>query len=199
MGVRASLAAWSLVVCAAGGCAAPTGADEPPPEPPPRDEPMDVAVDSLDVVHGALRVIATMTDGAADVSVRLGGGCEHREVGAGLSTPSRLIWALGERDVADALDCGLVVRAKAREGAQAVNKVAELAVAFELTTEEGEGPGDAPDLQSIPRVDFARCVLGDRPLRIAGASYAVSMTVGGTTLQVDAPQEEPPATDDVEE
>jgi hypothetical protein len=148
MRVRGSLATIGLLG-ALGGCAAPAEEEKPPEEARAEDEPLDIAVDSVDIAHGALRVRATMVDGSADVSVRLGGDCEPREVGGGLSTPSTLVWSLGDRDVADAIRCGLVVRARGRDRAHYVNKVAELAVAIDLAADEQETAEDGPQLQAV--------------------------------------------------
>src|SRR5580704_14695470 len=126
MGVRGSFAALCLVLGA--GCAGQLGLDDAPGEAPAPDEPLDMTVDALDVVHGALRIRATMLDGSADVSVRLAGACEHREVGGGTSTRSTFVWALGEKDVADAITCGLLVCARVQDGEHHVNKLAELGV-----------------------------------------------------------------------
>ena len=81
MSARGSLAAIAVIALSICGCAAQAGQDDAS-EAAAEEQPLDVTVDSLDVVHGALRITATMVDGAADVSVRLGGDCEHREVGA---------------------------------------------------------------------------------------------------------------------
>jgi hypothetical protein len=152
MEARGSLATLSLIVgivCADSGCTAPAGQDDPSGAMPAKDEPLDITVDSLDIVHGALRLSATMVDGAAGVSVRLGGDCEHREVGGGVSTLSSLVWALGDSDVAQAIGCGLVVRAPVRDGARYVNKVAELAVGVDVAALESDGADDAPRLQAV--------------------------------------------------
>jgi hypothetical protein len=109
------------------------------------EEPLDLTVDTLDVVHGSLRLIATMTDGAADVSIRLGGDCEHHEVGGGISTLSTLVWAFGEEDVAEALGCGLVVRARARDGDGFVSKIAALDVTVTATALDGTVTATALD------------------------------------------------------
>jgi len=239
MNVRGALATLSLIVGAA-GCAAPAG-DDPPEEAPAADQPLDLTIDSLDVVHGALRVSATMVDGAADVSVRLGGECEHREVGGGLSTLSTLVWSLGDSEVAEATSCGLVVRARVREGTRYVNKVADLEVTVDMGA-QAENPDDGPQLQAvapselgvsavfspvtrgarlttgdsvleaalpgagdgdpapgdvagrftIPRIDFARSVLRGRPLSLEGSLFATSLSVGGTSLQTEAPPSDEP-------
>jgi hypothetical protein len=244
MNVRGSLATLSLVAGAMGGCAAHAGEDEPPEEAPAEDQALEVSVDSLDIVHGALRITATMVDGAAGVSVRLGGDCEHREVGGGLSTLSTLVWSLGDSEVADALGCGLVVRARVRDGTHYVNKLAELGLMVDIAAQEGNAD-DGPQLQTVatsefgvclvfapvtrrarlttadsillamppesdeedrapddntgrftvPRIDFARSVLRQRPLYLDGSSFATSLSLSGTVLQgepqaSDTPQDE---------
>jgi hypothetical protein len=155
MDTRGSLAA-SLFACVMVGCAA-SGPDEAAGgEAPIPEQVLDISVDTVDIVHGALRIIATMVDGSAEVSLRLGGECDHRDVGGGLSTPSTLVWSLGEADVADAIACGLVVRARGRDGAQLVDKVADLTVATDIAgTASAEGAGasgsdiEGPQPQSI--------------------------------------------------
>ena len=142
-------------------------------------------VDSLDVIHGALRIVATMADGSADVSVVLGGTCEHREVGGGVSTATTLVWALEERDVAEAIDCSLTVHARAREGGQPVDKVADLAVAVELTSPEPDAAGDAPPTPALAGIDVAESVLHARTLRIDGHSFEASLSVAGTQVEGD--------------
>jgi hypothetical protein len=149
MSARGSLATVAMIVGSMCGCAAQAGQDDPSEEAAAEDQPLDLTVDSLDVVHGALRISATMVDGAADVSVRLGGDCEPREVGGGLSTLSTLVWALADTDVADSIGCGLAVRARVREGPRMVNKVAELAVAVSAGAPESQNPDDGPQLQSV--------------------------------------------------
>jgi len=246
------LLATASIVGAMGGCAA--GGDDPSGEPPEQEQPLDLTVDSLDIAHGALRVSATMVDGAADVSVRLGGECEHREVGGGLSTLSTLVWSLGDSDVAESIRCGLVVRARVRDGVRYVHKVAELAVAVDVAAQEVENTQDGPQLQTVttsdigicmvfspvargarlttgdsileaeppeskeegaaadddtgrfdvPRIDFARSVLRERPLYLDGLSFATSLSVGGTSLQgepqgSDEPQEGDPQEEPLED
>jgi hypothetical protein len=147
MNARGSLGVW-LAAGAMVGCAAPAGQDAATEAPAP-DEVLDLTVDSVDVVHGALRVSATMVDGSADLSVRLGGDCVHRDVGGGLSTPSTLVWSFGDGDVADAIGCGLVVRAHVRDGTRHVDRVAELGVAVDIGVGESDNDGDRPQLQGI--------------------------------------------------
>jgi hypothetical protein len=233
-----------------GGCAAPTGPDDPAEEAPAEDQPLDMTVDSLDIAHGALRLSATMVDGAADVSVRLGGDCEHREIGGGVSTRATLVWSLGDSEVAEAIGCGLSVRARVRGGPRPVNKVAELDVAIDVSPEETENTDGLPQLQTVaasttgvalvfssltrgsrlttgdsilepaplesqqpqdlvvgsdggrfvvPRIDFVRSVLGERPLYLDGMSFVTSLSVGGTGIQVDVPVVEQPQQEEVDE
>jgi hypothetical protein len=149
MDVRGSLATALLLMVSIGGCAAPTAADDVPEEAPIVEEPLDMTVDSLDVVHGALRLSVTMVDGAADVSVRLAGPCEKREVGGGLSTRSTLVWSLGDADLAEAIRCGLLLRARVRDGARSVDRIAELGVAVDVSAAEGENADDGPQVQAV--------------------------------------------------
>jgi hypothetical protein len=179
MDVRGSLATASLIVGAVGGCVAHPGEEALSEEQPAQDQPLDITVDSLDIVHGALRVSATMVDGSADVSVRLGGECDHREVGGGMSTLSTIVWALGDKDVAEAMSCGLVVRARVRDGVRYVNKFAELAVVIDIAAQESENAEDGPRLQTVatsevgvslvfaPVARGARLRTGDRILEAA--------------------------------
>jgi hypothetical protein len=207
MDVRGCIAALCAGLCAASGCAAPTGPEEPPPELV-RQEVMDVNVDSLDVIHGALRIVATMADGSADASVALGGRCVHREVGGGVSTATTLVWALEEREVADAIDCGLTVHARTREDGQPVDKVADLAVAVELTSSEPDAAGDSPPAPALAGIEVAQSVLHGRPLRSEGRSYEASLSIGGTQVegagepeqvQPEEPSvEDPPGQDEIE-
>jgi hypothetical protein len=149
MNTRGSLVAASLALAWMGGCAAPPDSEDATEGTTVEDLPLDITVDSLDVVHGALRIIATMVDGAADVSVMLGGECEHAEVGGGISTLSTLVWALGESDVANAIRCGLVVRARVHEGGHEVTKSAELNVGFDLVLSASELTEDPPQPMSL--------------------------------------------------
>ena len=144
--------------------AAPEAADSPGPRPEtvagtgePGDErpeeqedrePLTITVDAVDLFHGALRMIATMDDGAADVTVRLG-DCDHRPVGGGVSTLSTLVWSFGDKDLADAIGCGLHVRARARDGTGYVSKVADLPVGLDVSPLEGVNPDDGPTIQSV--------------------------------------------------
>jgi len=183
MGVRGSLATLSLVGVMS-ACAAPAGEGDPWEETPDKDEPLDVTVDSLDVVHGALRVSATMVDGAADVSVRLGGDCEHREVGGGLSTLSTFVWAIGDNDVAEAIGCGFLVRARVRDGARHVNKVAELAVTIDVAAQDPENPEDGPQLQTVTMSETGVGVV------FAPVTRSARLTTGDSILEAAPPESE---------
>jgi hypothetical protein len=133
-------------------------------------------------VHGALRIVATMVDGSADVSVRLGGDCEHRDVGGGLATPSALVWSFGDGDLAEAIGCGLVVRAHARGGGRRVDRVAELTMEVDVGTGES-GDGNAPTLQSVTASD------GVIRLAFASASRSARLTTAGSVLVRLAPED----------
>ncbi|MGO9836319.1 MAG: hypothetical protein ACLP1X_19120 [Polyangiaceae bacterium] len=192
MNARGSLATASLIVCAMCGCAAQGGEEGPPEEAPADDEPLDITVDSLDIVHGALRVSATMVDGSADVSVRLGGDCEHGEVGGGLSTLSTLVWALGGNDVAKAIGCGLVVRARVRDGVRYVNKFAELAVTVDVAAEASENAEEGPQLQTVTTSETGVSVV------FAPVPRSARLTTGDSILEATPPEsdEDPAAGDD---
>jgi len=234
MPARGSFATASLIVCSLGGCAPPAAQDEAAYEAPTLREPLDLTVDALDVVHGALRVRATMVDGAADVSVRLGGDCAHLQVGGGTSTASTFAWRLADRDLAGAIGCGLEVHARLREAGRAVDKVAALGVGVEVTSAPSDDAEGGPQLQgvenspvgvgigfvsarrgarlftgesileaanpnpedddptkddtalfTVPLADFARSVLGGRPLYVDGWKFMTSLTVGGASLSTE--------------
>jgi hypothetical protein len=185
MGVRGSFAALCLALGA--GCAGQTGIDDAPGEAPALDETLDMTVDALDVVHGALRIRATMVDGAADVSVRLAGDCEHREVGGGTSTRSTFVWALDEKEVADAIACGLLVCAQGRDGAHQVHKLAQLGVEVGVEPLNDEPAADEdPSVFPLSSSELAGSVVRAEPLVRGRRSFATSIAVGGTSLQVDA-------------
>ncbi len=184
MHARDSLAALSLIVGVMAGCAAVGGEDDSSEEPPAEDQPLDVAVDSLDIVHGALRISATMVDGAADVSVRLGGDCEPREVGGGLSTLSTLVWSLGDGDVAEAMGCGLVVRARVRDGQRYVNKVADLGVNVDMAVENVDGGESGPQLQSVTSAEVGVSAV------FSAVTRGARLKTGDSILEAEPPPSE---------
>ncbi len=179
MDVRGSLAGAWLALCALAGCTGQAGIEASPEEPPPREAPLAIQVDTLEVVHGALRVEATMVDGAADVAVTLGGRCEHREVGGGVSTPSLMIWSLGDGDVGEAIRCGLTVRARARDALGAVTKVADLGVDVSMQA-EGDNADDAPQLQAVTMADDGIAV------DFSAVTPAARLTTGDSILAAAA-------------
>jgi hypothetical protein len=144
--------------------------------------PLAIQVDTLEVVHGALRVEATMVDGAADVAVTLGGTCEHREVGGGVSTPSLMIWSLGDGDVGEAIHCGLTVRARARDALGAVTKVADLGVDVSMQA-EGDNADDAPQLQAVTMADEGIAV------DFSAVTPAARLTTGDSILAAAADED----------
>jgi hypothetical protein len=170
--LRARAGVTLVLLAAATGCATPTDAtDDPPPEP---EEilPLELSVDGVDISHGALRLTATMVDGAADVSVTLGDACERREVGGGVSTLSTLVWTLGEGELADALACDLVVRARVRTGRGHVTKEVLVSLTPEILSSpdnteqapqagEGETSLDGVTIVFTPGVPGARLSAGD--------------------------------------
>jgi hypothetical protein len=196
MGIRGAAAAVSLAWCAMFGCASPLDGEADREEPPVADEPLDVSVESIDVLHHALRISATMVDGGADVSVRLGGRCAHREIGGGTSTRSTFVWRLGEADLAGVIECGLLVVALVRDGGRILKKTAELEVAAELRPEsdsteaQDDGEEEAnPDVGSaattVP-IEIAQSLLGRRPLVIGGTPFIVWLSVGGTSMGTES-------------
>ncbi|HEX3769929.1 MAG TPA: hypothetical protein VHV30_03645 [Polyangiaceae bacterium] len=205
--LRRTPLATSLVVCLLCGCAGPVGVDAPDEEPPAPDEPLTMTVDAVDLSHGALRFFGTMDDGSADLTVQLGGDCEHREIGGGFATATGFVWSLSDTDLVDALPCNLRVRARAREGSRVVHKVADLAVALDMiAVDTDRGPqvraigvdgdavnvgvstegGDDGDLDrfAIPLGEFARTVvLGRRP-RLDGAEFYAWASIGAVAMEV---------------
>jgi hypothetical protein len=189
MNVLDSLAVASVIALATSACAAPTAEDDAAQEAPEEQEPLEVTVDTLDVVHGALRLSATMVDGAAGVSMRLGGDCEQREVGGGLSTLSTVVWSLGDVDVADAIGCGLLLRARVRDGTRYVNRVAELGVAVDVAA-EGDNADDGPQLQGVTTSELGVSVL------FSQVTPGARLATGDSILEAAQPksEEEPPPT-----
>jgi hypothetical protein len=182
MDVRGSLATALLLMVSMSGCAAPTAEDGAPAEAHTVEEPLDMTIDSLDVVHGALRLSVTMVDGAADVSVRLAGPCEKREVGGGLATRSTLVWTLGDGDLADAIRCGLLLRARVRDGTRAVDRIAGLGVAVDVSAAEGENANDGPQLQAVSTSELGVSLVFTQVTRSA------RLTAGNSILE-DSPPE----------
>ncbi len=186
MDARGLVVGISLLAMATAHCATPPKPEDEADEGPIEEAQLDLTVDSVDVIHGALRLRATMVDGAADVSVTLGGDCERREAGGGLSTASTLTWTLGDGDLADALGCGLAVRANVRSGGRYVSKLAQLAIAVEVTR-SADGPGSesstkAPSAQDdslpdIPPLELAHSLLL-RQIALVGASLVRGLARG---------------------
>ena len=183
MSVRGAFAAVCLVVGAAAGCADPGDLEDAPEEPPP-DEPLDVTLDAVEVVHGALRVRATMANGSDDVSVRLGGDCDHVEVGGGLSTLSTLDWSFGEQEVADGIDCGFMLSARVWDSSRFLHRVASWPVTVEMRIDRidlagATGSGGSADAS----IDLARAFLRDRPLVSREVSVAISLSIDSVGVQ----------------
>jgi hypothetical protein len=126
----------ALALClATASCAAPTNNEQAasPAAPVEIDEPLSLRVDALDVRHGGLRILASMNDGSADVSMWLGESCEKREVGRGIATRSGFAWTLSRDEIARAIECNLVVRVHAVDDeGRRVRRTAELGVSVAL-------------------------------------------------------------------
>jgi hypothetical protein len=157
-----------------------TAFEDGPPARSDDEEPLTLSVDYVDILHGALRVSATMVDGSADLSVSLGAGCEPREVGGGIATPSRFVWTFSADELADALSCGFLVRAISATATRRVTKTASLPVAVEVTTLDSD---DAPQLPDIAPEDIAHAVLLQRPLSVGGYLFEAALSVGGTAIE----------------
>ncbi len=124
--------AATAAICLTSACAVGNGPSRAR-TPPETEEPLYVQVDDLDVRHGSLRIEATMLEGSADVSMWLGPKCPAREVGRGFATPAGFAWSLSGDEVADAIECSLVVRARTvDDDGRYVRKVAPLPVSIDL-------------------------------------------------------------------
>jgi hypothetical protein len=162
------------------GCVNPVPEDrEPTVEP---EVPLDLSVDRVDVVHGALRLHATMIDGAADVWTTLGGDCEPRETGGGVSTLSTLVWTLGENELADVLACGLVVHARVIVGPRRVIKAAALTVTPDVVDSRGQGADEGPALQETTSSPAGVT------LAFAAASTGGRLLAGGSSIERAEPE-----------
>jgi hypothetical protein len=204
------LAAGALALLAATvSCVAGEGDDEGTVQAP-DERPLDLTIDKLDIAHGALRMSATMSEGSADVSLLVGEACGYAEIGRGMANRSTFVWALAEDEVALALKCDLVVRARVVTETGRVVKSAPLSVSSIVGS---SGADEGPQLQgtsssaqgivlafgsgelAISQLDFARAVVLQRPFIFEGASFPASISVGGVELQVEpdvvAPDPEP--------
>jgi|SRR5580658_1817182 hypothetical protein len=204
------LAAGALAHLAATvSCMAGEGGDEATVEAP-KEPPLDLTIDKLDIAHGALRMSATMREGSADVSLLVGEACGSAEIGRGMANRSTFVWALAEDELALAIKCDLVVRARVLTETGMVVKAASL---FVSPIVGSSGADEGPQLQAtsssaegitlafgsgelaISQLDFARAVVLQRPFLFEGASFPASLSVGGVELQVEqdvgAPGPEP--------
>jgi hypothetical protein len=181
MGRRRTAAGLLLLLAATTNCAgAAVGDDDVSRQE--AEAPLDLSVDRVDVLHGSLRVTATMHEGSAESSVRLGPGCDPREVGGGMATPSRLVWILSRGELAASLRCGLVVMARVTAAAGSATKVASMPVAFAFQALDSD---DAPPPLTWSHEEVAAAVVSGRPLRVGEASFQVSLSVAGTALEAE--------------
>jgi hypothetical protein len=190
MACRALIAGALVLLAATVSCAPPADEDvESGPgtvtEP---EVPLELSVDHVDVAHGALRIRATMTDGSPDVSIRLGGDCEAREVGRGVATRQAFTWSLDEEELTDAFRCSLVVRARGRSEQGYVVAKAALEVSLTVTPADGDSEG----LSDIPTDLAARAVLRGQPLRIDHRDFDVSISIAATALEGETTEEVEP-------
>src|SRR5579862_5644446 len=122
------LAAGALALLAATvSCVAGEG-DEEATVAAPEELALDLIIDKLDIAHGALRMSATMNEGSADVWLSVGEACGSAEIGRGMANRSSFVWALAADEVALAMKCDLVVRARVVTETGMVVKAASLSV-----------------------------------------------------------------------
>jgi hypothetical protein len=195
-------AAALMLLVATASCATHTGEDKDWAAWSEQEFPLDLAIDHVDIAHGALRLRATMVGGAADVAVTLGDACERRGVGGGISTPSTLVWALRQNDLADALGCGLVVRAHVRTQTGYVTKAASLSVApfvvasssqgsedTERAEQSQEGSQEGPRLQEISSTSAGVSIL------FASVSPRAHLLAGDSLIGPTLSDDEDPSDD----
>jgi hypothetical protein len=164
-----------------------SGGDDPSVQEPSiaeEEEALDLSVDRVDIVHGALRMSATMRAGSADVSILLAPSCERRQVGRGMATRTALVWALSERDLADVLGCAaLLVRARvATERGRHVSKIATLGVAVDVAPGEAE---TGPRLQGVVQSATAMSVV------FTSARATARLSIGDSLIEsIQRPDEQ---------
>jgi hypothetical protein len=154
----------------------------------PEVSPLDLTVDRVELVHGAVRLSATMVDGSADVSVLLGDACDRREVGRGMATRSNLVWAFAESEIAEGLACDLVVVARVHTPAEVVVKELSLAVSPIVTAAEGAGAAD-----DGPQLGNASCAAEGIQFSFTAVPRWARLSVGDSLVeatQTEAPDEE---------
>jgi hypothetical protein len=198
-----TVAALALFV-ATMGCAA-GDIDEDATAEPPADEPLDLTIDRVDIAHGALRLSASVIDGSADVSLSAGRPCQSGELGRGMATRSGFVWALAEDELALALTCDLVVRARVMTAAGPLVKSMSLPFAASVASSSTDDPADPVAMATgeelnvivgssevhLSHLDFARAVLTRRPIVIGGTALTTSLSVGGVELEVEPSDPEP--------
>jgi hypothetical protein len=118
--------AASMMACALVGCAGHTTTETRTED---IEVPLDLTMESVQLVRGRMRFTASMDDGSPDVSVWLGKNCEAREIGRGIATGTRVVWTLSADELGRAIECQLTLKARGFRGDEArVRKVAELPV-----------------------------------------------------------------------
>jgi hypothetical protein len=184
MNARQWAAARFVVLAATTHCAMAARGSPSDPESAPEDEvPLELSVSSADIVHGGLRVTATMQEGSADLAIVLGSDCEHREVGGGITTASAFTWILGPDDLAAALRCNLLAIAHTRDATGRHMKTASLPVDAEVVSLEEDGVSDTRDVSGLVAEmadeEIASSFLSGRPMRVSGASLGVTICIAG--------------------
>jgi hypothetical protein len=179
-----ALTGAALAFClATSACSALSNDSDDSPEPE-IEEALALTVDNLDVRHGSLRIEATMLAGSADVSMWLGSSCDAREVGHGIATRSGFAWSLSGDDVARAIECNLVVKARGiDDDGNRVVKIAPLDVSVSLVPDGAElvrlmrQQTDGADT----KLTFARTTTTRRRKPRAGSSSARSRSATTTS------------------
>jgi hypothetical protein len=176
-----ALTGAALAFClATSACSALSNDSDDSPEPE-IEEALALTVDNLDVRHGSLRIEATMLAGSADVSMWLGSSCDAREVGHGIATRSGFAWSLSGDDVARAIECNLVVKARGiDDDGNRVVKIAPLDVSVSLV----------PDGAELVRLMRQQTDGADTKLTFATPSRARHLHIGGSVIGADDDDEE---------
>jgi hypothetical protein len=122
-------AATGALLCSLVACAGHTGGPSVEMRTEDIEVPLDLTMESVQLVRGRMRFTASMDEGSPDVSVWLGPRCEAREIGRGIATGTRVVWTLSADELGRALECQLTLKARGFRGEEArVRKVAELPV-----------------------------------------------------------------------
>jgi hypothetical protein len=152
--------------------------------------PLDLTVDRVDIDHGSLRIHATMADGSADVRVSLGDACGRGEIGSGMATRSALVWTLGEAELAQALACDLVVRARVRAGIGTELRKANLPVAPGARAADSDEGLKSTSLAIVDGADEGESAAGEGEHGADDGERSVDEGAGATDERKEDPSDE---------